>query len=93
MIGGPITTDATQDDWVITFRMRAKDGRVYQRTIGVNGCATEEAAVRLASATVRPPRATLEGRTHAILDVRVQRFHEWVTGRETPYKALDTMKV
>lgn len=92
-LSGPTITNPTQDDWVVTFRMRSHSGKVYQRTVGINGWLAEGAALDLARKHVRPPRAAFEGRAHAILDMRVQKFHQWVTGRQTTYNALDTMKV
>lgn len=91
---GPAITTATQDDWIVTFQMRSpRTGKAYTRRIGVNGYVNEAEAVRLATATIEPPRAKLEGRTHKVLGFSVCRFHQWSMQQQAKYQVLDTMKV
>lgn len=96
MSRGPELTNATPDDWIVTFQMRRKDGKRYARHVAVNGWVSEAKAIWQARLHVNPPRATREGRVHQIMAIDCVRFHLWKPPpdvRPRAYPMVDTMKV
>lgn len=96
---GPMLVRPTQDDWVFSFRLQhRRTGGIAWRHVGVTGRTPFDEARQQAVWNVNPPRATKEGRSPKILDLKWCHWHEWVMQPEyhpQPWHAsiLDTTKV